>query len=208
MFEYSSNNRVRKFYDSLAFIYPVVDLLFTKRRRSVIYEINSLPKGKVLEIGVGIGSHLDYYKQHSITGIDLSDKMLEKAQIRRKSKDIQLIRMDGEQLDFLSDSFHYIFICRALAITGNPNRMIDEAIRVLKPSGLIYILNHDTPNSWIKYIDIAFNPVSRFFNFSSHFNVNKVQSLSRLKRVKEKSFGVCSYTKLFVFQKCPNIRSA
>jgi len=208
MLECTSNNRIRKFYDSLAFIYPVVDLFFMKRRRYVIYEINSLPRGKVLEIGVGVGSHLDHYEQHSITGIDLSDKMLERAKIRRKSKDIHLIRMDGEQLDFLNDSFHYIFICRALAITGNPNRMIDEAIRVLKPSGLIYILNHDTPNSWIKYIDMAFNPISRIFNFSSHFNVNKVQSLSRLKLVKEQSFGVCSYTKLFVFQKCPNIRSA
>ena len=207
MLECSGNNRVRKFYDSLAFIYPVVDLFFMKRRRHVIHEINSLPRGKVLEVGVGIGSHLDYYEQHAITGIDLSDNMLEKARIRIKSKDIHLIRMDGEKLDFLNDSFHYIFICRALAITGNPNRMIDEAIRVLKPSGLIYILNHVTPNSWIKYIDIAFNPVSRIFNFSSHFNVNKVLSLSRLKMVKEQSFGVCSYTKLFVFQKCPNISS-
>jgi phosphatidylethanolamine/phosphatidyl-N-methylethanolamine N-methyltransferase len=206
--EQVSNNRVRKFYDSLAFIYPAVDLFFMKRRRHVIHEINSLPRGKVLEVGVGIGSHLDYYEQHSITGIDLSEKMLEKAQIRRKSKDIRLIRMDGEQLDFLDDSFHYIFICRALSITGNPNRMIDEAIRVLKPSGLIYILNHDTPNNWIKYVDMAFNPVSHIFNFSSYFNVNKVQSLHRLKLVKEQSFGMCSYTKLFVFQKCTNIRSA
>jgi phosphatidylethanolamine/phosphatidyl-N-methylethanolamine N-methyltransferase len=201
MFECSSNNRVREFYDSLAFIYPVVDFLFMKRRRCVVYEINSLPRGKVLEIGVGVGSHLDYYEQHSITGIDLSEKMLEKAQTGRKSKDINLIRMDGEQLDFLNDSFHYIFICRALAVTGNPNRMIDEASRVLKPSGLIYILNHETPNNWIKYIDIAFNPISHIFNFSSHFNVNNVQSLSRLKLVKEQSFGACSYTKLSVYQK-------
>ncbi len=201
MFEGSGNNRVSEFYDSFAFIYPVVDLLFMKRRRHVIYEINSLPKGKVLEIGVGIGSHLDYYEQHSITGIDLSDKMLEKARIRTKSKDIHLIRMDGEKLDFLNDSFHYIFICRALAVTCNPNRMIDEAIRVLTPSGRIYILNHNTPNNWMKYIDMAFNPVSRIFNFTSHFNVNKVQSLSRLKLVKEQSFGVCSYTKLSVYEK-------
>lgn len=199
--EQVSNNRIRKFYDSLAFVYPVVDLLFMKRRRHVIYEINSLPKGKVLEIGVGIGSHLSYYEQHSITGIDLSDKMLEKARIRRKSKDIHLLRMDGEKLDFLNDSFHYIFICRALAVTGNPNRMIDEAIRVLTPSGRIYILNHNTPNNWIKYIDIAFNPISRIFNLTSHFDVNNVQSLSGLTLVKEQSFGVCSYTKLFVYEK-------
>jgi len=203
-----SNNTVREFYDSLAFIYPIVDLFLMKRRRYVIHEINSLPKGKVLEIGVGICSHLDYYEQHSITGIDLSDRMLAKAQIRRKSKEIHLIRMDGEQLDFLNDSFDYIFICHTLAVTGNPNRMIDEASRVLKPCGLIYILNHDTPNNWVKYIDIAFNPISRMFNYSSHFNVNTVQSLSRLKLVKQQSFGVYSYTKLFVFQKCSNIRSA
>lgn len=203
-----SNNRVRQFYDAMAFIYPIVDLFFVKLRRCVIYEINSLPKGRVLEIGVGVGSHFEYYERHSITGIDVSRKMLEKAQIRSKSKDIHLIRMDGEELDFLNDSFHYIFICRALAVTGNPNRMIDEANRVLKPSGLIYILNHDTPNNWTKYVDIAFNPVSRVLNFSSHFKVDNIQSLSKFKLVKEQSFGLCSYTKLFVFQKCANTRSA
>lgn len=199
--EQVGNNKIRKFYDSFAFIYPVVDLFFMKRRRHVIYEINHLPKGKVLEIGVGIGSHLDYYEQHSITGIDLSEKMLEKARIRRKSEDIHLVRMDGEKLDFSNDSFHYIFICRALAVTGNPNRMIDEAIRVLKPSGRIYILNHNTPDNCIKYIDMAFSPISRIFNFTSHFDVNNVQSLSCLKMVREQSFGVFSYTKLSVYQK-------
>lgn len=64
------------FYNSFSFFYPLVDV-FLKRQKKVLFDaINSMPDGKLLEIGVGNGAHLKLYQKHQITAIDTSAGML------------------------------------------------------------------------------------------------------------------------------------
>ncbi len=60
-------------------LYPLVDVFLQPQKKRLFGEINRAPHGRLLEIGVGNGSHLKYYHRHEITGIDNSESMLARA---------------------------------------------------------------------------------------------------------------------------------
>ena len=75
---------------------------------------------KVLEVGVGTGRNLKFYSSRClVTGIDYSEKMLEKARKKaRGMKNITLLLMDAEHLGFPDNNFDYIVITFALITTS------------------------------------------------------------------------------------------
>src|SRR5688572_11092001 len=102
-------NASDKFYDRLAFLYPCIDFFLMPQKRIFFRKINEYPSGRLLEIGVGNGGHLKYYSTHTITGIDTSKKMLDKA--RRKAENrVVLMQMNGESLTFPDQTFDYVIL--------------------------------------------------------------------------------------------------
>src|SRR3712207_2619606 len=94
------NDFVEGVYDKLAKVY---DFTFGPTlhpgRLQAIERMNIQPGERVLEVGVGTGINLSLYpKNCSVTGIDFSGQMLEKARERvaRKSlRNIRLLQMDA-----------------------------------------------------------------------------------------------------------------
>jgi phosphatidylethanolamine/phosphatidyl-N-methylethanolamine N-methyltransferase len=76
-----------------------------------------------------------------------------------------------------------------------------EVYRVLKPGGKVFILNHFTPNNWLKYIDRSFGPLSKRLHFRSLFYTTDLSALHRFSLLKEVSFGALSYFKLLMYVK-------
>jgi len=68
------------FYNKFSFLYPLVDIFLKPQKKVLFNEINLVPEGSLLEIGVGNGAHFPLYKKHTITGIDTSAAMLEIAE--------------------------------------------------------------------------------------------------------------------------------
>lgn len=91
------------FYNNFSLFYPLVDVILKPQKQRLFNEVNKLPQGKLLEIGVGNGAHLGQYKKHKVTGIDTSAAMLEAAR-KNSVQDTVLIEMDGEALLF-DDNF-------------------------------------------------------------------------------------------------------
>src|SRR5699024_2384177 len=62
---------------------------------------------KILEVGVGKGKNLEFYStDKEVTGIDFSEKMLEKAKNKSKDKDhVTLMEMDAENMTFEDNTF-------------------------------------------------------------------------------------------------------
>ncbi len=54
-------NSSEKFYDRLTFLYPAIDLFLRPQKQKFFRYINTFPHGRLLEIGVGNGSHFKYY---------------------------------------------------------------------------------------------------------------------------------------------------
>jgi phosphatidylethanolamine/phosphatidyl-N-methylethanolamine N-methyltransferase len=188
------------FYDRLKFLYPVIDLFLRGQKRKFFTSINSYPHGRLLEIGVGNGAHLNYYNKHDIVAIDTSQGMLAHAH-RHVRDNVQLIRMDGEALLFPDEGFDYVVMSHVIAVVQNPERLFNEVHRVLKPGGKVFILNHFTPNNWLKYVDRVFNRFSRLFHFRSAFLLSSLHGLKNFRLVVETNEGIFSYFKILIYEK-------
>lgn len=159
-----------------------------------------MPAGTLLEIGIGNGKHLHHYKTHQITGIDTSSRMLKIAG-KQKRKNMELLQMNGEALFFPDQSFDYIILSHVISVAGNPEKLLEETHRVLKRDGEIFILNHFTPNNWMRHVDRSFQPLSKLFHFRSFFRINSLSAISKFRLQKEVSFGRLSYFKLLIYGK-------
>src|SRR5688500_4210821 len=172
------NNNSQKFYDRLTFLYPTIDLFLKPQKHKFFSMVNGCPHGRLLEIGVGNGSHFKYYNTHEIIGVDTSSSMLNQA--RKQLKDnIQLFRMNGETLSFPNEAFDYVILSHVIAVVDDPERLLDEVHRVLKPYGKIFILNHFTPDNWLKYLNKIFEKISPLFHFKSVFHVSSLTRLNK-----------------------------
>ncbi|MGL5964094.1 MAG: class I SAM-dependent methyltransferase [Fusobacteriaceae bacterium] len=109
-------------------------------------EAVQLLEGKILEVGVGSGAVLSYYKKNTdITGIDFSVGMLELA--REKSKklelnNLKLLEMDIENMSFEDESFDSVFSTCVFCTVPNPEKGISEVYRVLKKGGKAVFIEH------------------------------------------------------------------
>ncbi|APD07679.1 phosphatidylethanolamine N-methyltransferase [Flavobacteriaceae bacterium UJ101] len=187
-----------RFYNSIAPLYSAIDFFLKPQKKILLQEINALPKGNILEIGAG-STHLNSYKNHNVTVIDLSEAMIKKAKTQQNSHTFFL--MDGEHTSFSDYTFDYIVMSHVLSVTQNPNQMILEAYRLLKPHGKLFILNHFTPNNFLHYIDYGFHSISSLFHFKSYFKIDTLAALNSFQKEKEISLGKLNYYKLIIFKK-------
>ena len=103
--------------------------------------------GKILEVGVGTGlSFDDYDASTEITGIDLCAPMLAKAREKMASgryphiRDVQL--MDAHQMTFADATFDCVVAQLVITLVANPEQVLSECHRVVKPGGRIILVNH------------------------------------------------------------------
>lgn len=78
-----------------------------------------------------------------VTGIDISEKMIDKAKMRTSEdriENISYIRMDAETLDFPESTFDKVVCSLGLMYFPNPDKALQEMYRVLKPGGQISAL--------------------------------------------------------------------
>ena len=194
------SNHTHTFYNKFSFFYPCVDLFLRRQKKRLFQEVNSLPCGQLLDIGVGHGKHLQFYKKHQITGIDTSQAMLQTA-LKYKKENLQLLHMDGEDLQFADATFDYVVLSHVMAVVAHPDKVLEESYRVLKPGGQVFILNHFTPNNGLKHIDSAFQRVGRLFHFRSLFYISNLKALHKFTLLKEINVGQLSYFKLLIYAK-------
>ena len=138
---------VRRAYKRWA---PIYDTTFGKiadaGRQQAVDLVNGLG-GRVLEVGVGTGISLPNYDAGvSVTGIDLSTDMLEKARKRiekARLKNIDdVLEMDAADLDFEDGAFDVVVAMYVLTVVPDPRAVMAELNRVCRPGGDVIILNH------------------------------------------------------------------
>ena len=188
------------FYNRFAFFYPLVDIFLKPQKKKFFNEINLLPHGKLLEIGVGNGSHFHLYQRHQITGIEISSAMLNTAK-KHSDGTIALFEMNGEDLDFEPESFDYVVLSHVIAVAQHPEKLIMQCHKVLKSGGKLLILNHFTPNNWLKYLDRAFNLFAGIFQLKSLFYIHHIKAIERFKPEKEIDLKPFAYFKILMLVK-------
>lgn len=113
------------------------------RRRAA--ELANKHDGAVLELGVGTGLTLPFYRRdHDVTGIDVSAEMLEKA--RKRARNMPHVRdlrvMDAEALEFDDNSFDCLVAAYVMSVVPDIDTALAEVERVTKPGGEVIFINH------------------------------------------------------------------
>src|SRR5712691_7516180 len=145
----------RKRFDELARSYDwqmriSETLLFGDGRRWAA----SQAEGNTLEIAVGTGRNLAYYPAGvKLTGVELSQRMLDKARRRAEvlAREIDLRQGDAQSLDILDESFDTVVCTFGLCTIPDDVAAIRDAYRVLRPGGKLLLLEHvRSPLAWVR----------------------------------------------------------
>lgn len=114
---------------------------------------------------------------------------------------IELFQMNGEELNFEANTFDYVVLSHVIAVADNPEKLLTQCHRVLKPNGKLLILNHFTPDNGLKYIDRIFNFCSKWFHLKSLFYMKDVKGINQFKLEKEIILKPFSYFRILIFAK-------
>ncbi len=142
----TETERVRQIWEKMAPRYDK-DIAFAER---ILFAggrewVCAQAAGRVLEVAVGTGRNLPFYPPHvRLTGIELSPAMLEIGRRRGAELGIEvdLRAGDAQALDFDDESFDTVVITLALCSIPDDRKTVAEAWRVLRPGGLLLILEH------------------------------------------------------------------
>ena len=126
-------------FDKLRYLPQIVDFAAYKDER-------------VLEVGCGVGIDLARFAQAGahVTGADLSATAVRLAQQNFQQKGLvgDFCVMNGEDLQLDDNSFDVVYAHGVLQYTANPQQMINELHRVLRPGGQAIFMVYNT-YSWL-----------------------------------------------------------
>jgi phosphatidylethanolamine/phosphatidyl-N-methylethanolamine N-methyltransferase len=129
---------------------PVYDVLcgpvFLNGRRAAASAARAVG-GRILEIGVGTGLSFDDYDDTTeITGIDMSEPMIARARERANTGRYPFVKdlavMDAHNLKYPDASFDCVVGQFVITLVEDPERVLSECARVLRPGGQIILVNH------------------------------------------------------------------
>ncbi|WP_297510270.1 methyltransferase domain-containing protein [Thermococcus sp.] len=117
-------------------------------------ELIGKARGRVIELGVGTGLNLPLYPEDTeVIGVDISEKMLEKARRKKSRAKVELIIADARSIPFPDKSFDTAVSTFFLCVVPEKERVLSEIRRVLRPDGRLLAMECSLPK----------NPVFRAF---------------------------------------------
>lgn len=129
---------------------------------------------RVLDLGCGYGWHCEYAAENgaaSVTGVDISEKMLAEARRRTKHENVHYIRAAIEDVDFPPESFDVVLSSLALHYVADFSSVVKGVRRFLSVGGtFIFSAEHPVftaqgPQQWHYNADgsIAHFPVDGYY---------------------------------------------
>jgi phosphatidylethanolamine/phosphatidyl-N-methylethanolamine N-methyltransferase len=183
------NDFVERVYENIAWAY---DAFFGPTlhpgRVQAIQRMKIGSNDRVLEVGVGTGINAALYPRTcSVTGIDFSGSMLEKARdrlARKGIRNVRLFEMDATNLKFADGTFDIVYAPYVISVVSDPFAVVREMFRVCRPGGRIIFLNHfRSPNPALARIERAISPFTVHIGFKSDLDLPAFLAQADLKPV-------------------------
>src|SRR5580765_5935664 len=183
------NDFVARVYENIAWFY---DLTFGPvlhpGRVDAIERMGIKSGDRVLEVGVGTGINAALYPSYcSVTGVDFSSTMLEKARervARKGVRNVRLLEMDAANMKFADDSFDIVYAPYVISVVPDPVGVTREMYRVCRPGGRIVILNHfRSRNALVAWVERMISPFTVHIGFKSDLDLPAFLAQAELKPV-------------------------
>ncbi len=145
--EVVENDFVTRVYEKITSVYDWTygPTLHTGRVQA-IQRMGIQPGERVLEVGVGTGINASLYPPDcSVTGIDLTGSMLDKARdrvAREGIRNIRLLEMDAADLKFADGTFDIVYAPYLISVVPDPVAVAREMWRVCRTGGRVIFLSH------------------------------------------------------------------
>jgi len=195
-------------YARWAPIYDPIFGAFTRGPgRAAIAEINQLPAGRIIEIGVGTGLSLPLYdRRHRVVGVDLSTDMLALAEKRvsagRLSHVEALLEMDAASLRFPDGSFDAAMAMFVITVVPDPDGVLAEMIRVVRPGGRVVLVNHFSVDRGVRaLVERWLSRFSARLGWRPNFPIERVLGRPQLRLVKRQPVKAFDLFTLLVFER-------
>jgi phosphatidylethanolamine/phosphatidyl-N-methylethanolamine N-methyltransferase len=156
---------------------PIYDAIFgavlQPGRKRGVQTLHCQADHQILEVGVGTGLSLDLYPDSvKVVGIDICPDMLQRAQARVRARQLHnvqgLVRMDGRNMSFPSNSFDKVIAMYVIPALDDPRPLVAEMRRVCKPDGELVFINHFQANRPIVgTIERLLSPLWRWLKYRS-----------------------------------------
>ena len=139
-------------------------------------------KGKILDLGCATGVFLDIAQKRGWDsyGIDISQYAIEYA---KKKFSLDVKKGELENIKFPDKKFDVVTMWDFIEHVPNPNKILEETYRILKPKGIIFILttNEQSLMCWlanlfyktkIKFFSELVHPIHHNYHFSEKTLIN------------------------------------
>jgi phosphatidylethanolamine/phosphatidyl-N-methylethanolamine N-methyltransferase len=168
---------VERVYENIAWAY---DAFFGPTlhpgRVQAIQRMAIGPRDHVLEVGVGTGINAALYPRTcTVTGIDFSGSMLEKARdrmARKRIHNVRLLEMDAADLKFADGTFDIVYAPYVISVVPDPVAVVREMQRVCRVGGRVIFLNHFlSANRALARVERAISPFTVHIGFKSDLDL-------------------------------------
>ena len=164
-------------YGKMASVYDLFfGLPLHHGRATAIRRMGIKPEDRILEVGVGTGMSLPLYPLRcSVTALDLSESMLERAYARSArygTRHVRLMQMDATHLDFPDNAFDIVYAPYFISCVPDPIAVTSEMRRVCRSGGRLVFLNHFLSHGPIlSRFERGIAPLTRHLGFKSDFDL-------------------------------------
>jgi phosphatidylethanolamine/phosphatidyl-N-methylethanolamine N-methyltransferase len=185
--------------------------VFHPGRKDAVRIANDQPGQRILEVGVGTGLSLPYFRADAeVTGIDVSAEMLERARRRVARQNLTQVKslavMDAENMTFEDNEFDAVLALYVASVVPNPARFAAEMRRVCRPGGTIVIVNHFmSENGVMRVVEQRLAPLASKIGFHADFPLEDFISGSKLVVREIRPSNLFGYWKLL---RCVNDKPA
>lgn len=193
---------------------PIYDLVFGgvfKTGRRLAVAAAEQVGGRVLEVGVGTGISLPQYGQNCrLTGVDIADSMLDRARERVQKLGLGNVEglavMDAEDLRFMEESFDVVVAQYVVTAVPNPERALDEFVRVLRPGGEIIITTRISADKGFRAgLEKSLMPVTSKLGWRTEFPWSRYEAWAnanpRVRLIEHRSLPPLGHFSLVRFRK-------
>jgi ubiquinone/menaquinone biosynthesis C-methylase UbiE len=139
-------------------------------RREVLVDVT----GTVLEIGVGPGYNIPFYRNISkLYALEPSKELMEiaKTRVGTASFPVEFLNSKAESIPLPNQSVDTAVSTWTLCSVNDPQKVLNEIARVLRAQGQFIFVDHGASNSsFIHVIQTIFTFFTKYFTGNCHYN--------------------------------------